>query len=95
MRKKLELTERVIKENEGGDLGNFIKKFKGKEFVCCTNNSTKKKYNLDEFRAHKKEHSDGLANADGKKYWTYWTCPGCNLDWNYHHIITVFSNQKS
>jgi hypothetical protein len=68
--------DRTVNENMGGEVAEFIKKVKDQKFTCtCT-----KTFPVNQFMAY--EHSGGLKDKDGKKWWVYVHCPHCSYDWS-------------
>ena len=58
---------------DGGEIAEFIKKYKGKTIRCFGTCDKDRVMNI--FVGY--EHDDGLADKDGKRFWVYFECPKC------------------
>jgi hypothetical protein len=68
------IDQKKLSEKDGGEVEAFIKKYKGMRFHCY---GTHKKgipmtHEANTFFGY--EHSDGLADKNGKRWWVYVYC---------------------
>ena len=75
--------EQVLTESDGGEIADFIKRVKGKEFECSVN--CQQRFPITEILGYH-PHDGGLANAQGEKYWVYVKCPKCGYDWSFWKV---------
>lgn len=69
-----ESIDKILTVDEGGELGEMIKKLNERRFSCSTPGCPDRVL-LNEFRGY--PHESGLPNTEGEKYWLYWECPTC------------------
>ena len=73
--------ETPITEALGGEVGEIIKKMKGKTIDCrCGNTVTI-------IPLFGYLHDDGFSDADGDKWWLYTKCEKCHYDWSIWKIL--------
>ena len=83
---KIEIYEKGITVDDGGDIKEFINKIRGKSFKCWCQKVPK----IDTFAGY--PHDDGIADGNGKKWWVYWTCPNCQYDWSWTKLERRFDD---
>lgn len=69
-------------EDMGGEIAEFLKKHTGKTIRCF--GFCKKERVMDEFMSY--EHSGGMEDKDGKKWWIYFECPECQYGHSGHKM---------
>jgi hypothetical protein len=79
---KNETEGRAMNEQVGGELGEMIKKLKGKRFECL--GTCHKKHTIRVLLAY--PHDGGLADKDGKKWWLYYECDDCGYQTSWWKI---------
>ena len=72
---------RVLKEDFGGEVENFIKQAKGLCFSCVCGNPIV----VNQVCGY--THDGGLLDKDGKKWWVFVNCGKCNYDWSWQKIL--------
>jgi hypothetical protein len=74
--------ERYLTTALGGEVETFMKEKLGKTMRCL--GTCNKNIVISELRGY--PHTDGLADAEGKKWWVYVHCDTCNYDTSFGKI---------
>jgi hypothetical protein len=67
------MADKTMTEGMGGEIAAFLKTFTGKEIVCF--GVCGKIRLMEGFKGY--EHTEGLADATGKRWWVFFECPQC------------------
>ena len=89
---KLYEREQILSEDMGGELGEMIKRLTGQNFTCCSPRSNP--ITTIDFLVGYPNHSDGLADANGKKWWVYYKCEKCHYDTSWQAIEVCLRNRN-
>lgn len=72
--------EKILTEEFGGRIGEWVKKITGKNITCVCG----KRYEITEVIGY--PHEGGLADKDKKVWWPYIVCPKCGYQLAYWKI---------
>lgn len=67
------MADRIMTAQMGGEVAEFIEKWKGKTIRCFGVCHTER--DMNQFVGY--DHDGGLEDANGNKWWVYFECPKC------------------
>lgn len=74
--------------DSGGKIGEYIKRIQGKCFEC----SCRKQFRIMQFLGY--DHTSGISDSTGIKYWVFVVCPHCNYEWSYGKLENRLVRQE-
>lgn len=80
---KLDPDEKILTEEDGGEVGKFIKKYKNKKYMCL-GHSKNNIHTVNTFYGY--PHDGGLSDKNGKKWWVFVYCPKNRYQTSFTHL---------
>ena len=83
---KLDPTERILTVGDGGEVGEFIKEYLNRKYVCSGSHKKNQKniHTAKTFYGYK--HDGGLTDKNGDKWWVFVYCPVSRYQTSFIHL---------
>jgi hypothetical protein len=80
---RLDPNERILTEEDGGEVGEFIKKYGGKKYICY-GHSKNNIHTANTFYGYL--HDGGLSDKNGNKWWLFIYCQKTRYQTSFMHL---------
>jgi phage FluMu protein Com len=84
------MSDKIMSESMGGEVGEFIKNWSGKTIRCFGTCRSKQK--MLEFQGYL--HEGGLSDASGQKWWVFFKCPKCKYGHSFSKMNFFLEHTK-